>query len=390
LEVDAVRRILPALAAVLACAACTVPIFDPSASLAARTLDRIPVYRATSPLDVPRDSSDDPRFDLREETLSFLPERITGGVDMTRGFVFKTGDTRSEVWYEWFAGSRVNWLQGNWSFSAGETMPSRVPVSLKDGSYLGFIQFDGEAWVDRMWADIATPALTFSPNEKTIWLPAIIRADVPALTAEPHIVGMSVNALMDTAQDRITALVRVGTQYTEVTAVFDCNGAGSWSSVMGENYPLNTFLGMPGHLNYCHDFKTAFATLGCSFAQSYDSRTEEWTTWAWWSATPDRVQLTAVTHRIDAVLSADAGAADSSYLFSTEDQIGRVYRYDGTGAGEQVAEFALGTLRFIGEANIDGVWRMLFSRCVVDFPAEQLRFELRAIDTADLLTTFGP
>ena len=62
----------------------------------------------------------------------------------------------------------------------------------------------------------------------------------------------------------------------------------------------------------------------------------------------------ALDHRIDAVLSQDAGPAPATYLLSTEDQVGRVYRYDGPGTEALAAEFPLGTLRFIGEINLAG------------------------------------
>ena len=90
---------------------------------------------------------------------------------------------------------------------------------------------------------------------------------------------------------------------------------------------------------------------------------------------------------LNAVLSLDAGPG-ASHLFSTEDQIGRVYRYTGTGAGELAAEFALGPLHFIGEAYIGTEWRMLFSCCVIDYTNEQFRFQIRAISTDQLLAAF--
>jgi hypothetical protein len=133
------------------------------------------------------------------------------------------------------------------------------------------------------------------------------------------------------------------------------------------------------HLRYFHDGMPNFR----SFAQSYDAGA--WTTWVWWNTVGGYARLDAITHRIDALISHVAG---DTLLFSTEDQIGRVYRYDGSTAA-LVAEFALGSLRFIGDAYLDGVWKMLFSRCLIDTQNERIKFEIRAIDTAELVATFG-
>jgi hypothetical protein len=376
--VDAVRRILPALAAALACAACTVPIFDPSMSWAAHTLDNIPVVIATDPLPLPLEDGK-PRFDLQRDRFAFMPERIPGGFDISKGFVIRTREDWNEIWYEWFSGS-VQWMQGP-TFPAGETMLSHVPVWLKTGPYLGTIVFDWEAWAERLLAN--PPSFTFNPGYHTYDVPGDILAHIAAIGPGPHIVGMSALAQSLPAQDRITALVRAGGGYTEAWALLDHNGPGVWTPVpwMGTNYPLDTFLGTPGHLNYHLD-----ADHVRSFAQSFDGK--KWTTWTWWSTTPDYAKLTGITHRIDAVLSMAAGPG-ASHLFSTEDQIGRVYRYDGTGTGELVAQFALGPLQFLGEAYIGPEWRMLFSCCVIDYQNDQFRFQIRAIDTDQLLARLG-
>jgi hypothetical protein len=124
-----------------------------------------------------------------------------------------------------------------------------------------------------------------------------------------------------------------------------------------------------------------------SFAQSYDGT--RWKTWVWWGIQPsENAALANVTHRIDAALNVSILPPPESYLFSAEEQVGRVYKFDGVSA-TLVAEFPLGPLRFIGEAYIDGVWRMLFSRCILDTGQNRIRFEIRALATVDLLTTFG-
>jgi hypothetical protein len=185
----------------------------------------------------------------------------------------------------------------------------------------------------------------------------------------------------------VAALVRRDGLYREVWTDLSAGGIGMWNSTWAVvNYPLNVIFGDPWRLNYFRDFDK-----NRGFAQSYDG--DSWTTWVWWSAVPDYAKLTGITHRIDAVLSPDAGSG-ASYLFSTEGGFGRVYQYDGTGTGGLAAQFALGTLRFIGEAYVFGSWQMIFSRCVIDEASTDttpgtFHFEIRAIATEDLLETFG-
>ena len=148
----------------------------------------------------------------------------------------------------------------------------------------------------------------------------------------------------------------------------------------GANYALPFLPSNPRHLVYARDYPNVR-----SFAQAWDG--DSWTTWAWW-APPTNEQLANVTHRIDAVLSEDNLAPmPKSYLFSSEDQIGRVYRYQPLVENTLVAEFPLGALRFIGWACIDGNWRLLFSRTIV--AGNRFQFEIRAIGRDELLATFG-
>ena len=383
------RRFVLTLAVILACSACAVPIFDPSMSLAARTLEKIPVEWQTSPLAPPVGGDGKSRFDIGLDTLSFWPERVPGSFDLSRGFVFRTypRDDKTEVWYAWDNAGTIEWLQGPWQYNPAETFPSRLPVWLKNGPFLGVIEFDSEAWADRLWADTGTPQFIFNPPQHSFYLPDDINMDVaPPIGGTPHIVGMSVNARNTPAQDRIAALVRRDDLYREVWTDISAGGIGMWQSMWAvPNYPLD-FLGNQWHLIYFRDFDK-----NRGFAQSYDG--DSWATWVWWSPLPEYKKLTGITHRIDAILSPDAGPG-ASHLFSTEDGFGRVYRYDGTGTGELVAQFGLGTLRFIGEAYVTGSWQMLFCRCVVDEYSSDIspgrfHFEIRAIATEDLVATFG-
>ncbi len=364
------RRAFLALAAALVCAACTAPIFDPTMSLAGRTIERIPRYAATSVLEAPDD------FDLRADSFTFLPERVPGGFDTTKGFVIQVRDgSRGMIWYTWMNGDTASWISTDWEYSMDDAMPSQWPVWLKLGPYLGVIQLQTYAYANRLYADTASSIYWDSTYDAT----SDIQLDL-VLLSTPHVAGMSVSGEPSDTEDRISALAWIsGTQYSEATTTVNEVGVGTWASVMGTNNYDLSFLGTPWLLRYFRDF-----TYSRSFAQSYNGST--WTTWVWWSTTPDYAKLTTVTHRIDAVLSADAGSG-ASYLFSAEDQMGRIYRYDGSGTGELVAEFPLGSLRFIGEAYVDGAWRLLFSRCLIQ--SGSLQLEIRAIPTVDLVATFA-
>lgn len=378
------RRILPALGAVLACAACTVPIFDPSMSLAALTLDEIGVHDSTGTLDVPLNEKGEPRFDLLNDAFTFLPERSGGTLTMGKGFVIRTRDrSYNEVLYIWNDGT-TQWTGGDWGHSGDSPMPSRWTTSLKDGPVLGAVSLDspeGEVF-------LLTPNTTdhYISWSSTALANMYLYPDL-GLASTPEVVGISVNADVNASLDRFLVLMREGSSFSEGKASLNSSGfVGTFTPAFaGQKEYALPFLGTPRLLRYFHDEPNVR-----SFAQSYDSLVDAWTTWAWWSTVPAYAKLTEVTRRIDAVLSADAGAAGSSFLFSTEDQVGRVYEFD-TLTTRLVAEFPLGTLRFIGECyGIDGVWRMLFSRCVVDTSRKQLTFEIRAIETADLVAAFPP
>jgi hypothetical protein len=374
LEVDEVRRLLPALLAALGCAACTAPIFDPVASLAGDTIRHLSVYLATDMLPMPNDYD----FNVRRDTFTFLPERNGGVLTPDRGFVIRAREGKSEIWYEWKDGG-VQWLNANWTYSADEPMLPRWPVSLKDGSYLMVFSLDspeGQAYT-----------LTVDTGGKVITQPStnlanFIQSDLD-LASTPQVVGVSVNPEDSLIRDRLRVLVREGGSFSEARADVNAAGIGTYTATpFGKEYPL-PFLGEPWRLRY---FRDMFNLR--SFAQSYDSETDTWTTWVWWgTGGTENASLTAVTRRIDALLSRDAGPATSTFLLSTEGEVGRVYEYDGT-TGKLVAEFPLGSLRFIGEAYLDGVWRMLFSRCMADSGAGEIQFEIRAIDSADLVDAF--
>ncbi len=116
LEVDAVRRILPALAAALACAACTSPIFEPDiAGLQdiIRTYEAIPAIGAVLPGSVPDTNKDgNLDFDIREDRFTFMPHRSANLLDFTKGFMVRTRpyEQENEVYYRWNDGGNVSWM----------------------------------------------------------------------------------------------------------------------------------------------------------------------------------------------------------------------------------------------------------------------------------------
>jgi hypothetical protein len=367
-----VRRLVPALLAAIACAGCTPPIFDPSASLAAKTLEQIPPILDTGYLDnLPED------FNFRDDTYTFMPERAVSTLTDDRGFVIRTRNGRwNQICYVWDSGG-PQWIRAGWEYSTDDPMLPQWVVSLKDGPYLGVVSLDSAA--GRAAVFFANGS---SITESTSTDIAPVVDTGLGLTNTPQVVGVSVNG-NTAAWDGFRVLVRYGNLFSEGVVGVDWSGFSLpfAATFAPPEYDLSTFLGTPWHLRYFHD---AWNTR--SFAQSYDSRKETWKTWVWSDNSGAGNGLSGITHRLDAVLTHVAG---NSFLFSAEDQIGRVYEYDGTAAA-LVAEFPLGSLRFIGDAYVYGDWRMLFSRCLLDTSKRMLRFQVRSILTDDLVTTFPP
>jgi hypothetical protein len=394
--VDAVRKLVPAIVAVLACAACAVPVFDPAMSASVATFRASHAIGTSYPTIGPDTNTDgEPDFDLKEDTLVFMPQRWDGIIDRFNGFVIRRPkwDNWNQVWYQWWDGSKVRWMDTPASFQEEEGLRWRWPVSMKGGSYLGAIIFDWSDLntnVERLSADTLTPDCTWNPPLGTYDPGADLRSEL-GLGSEPVIVGLSMNPLSG-ANDRIHALVRVNDQFSEAWADISALTADPDFSVSIS--PISyfiPFLTTPRHLNYARDDSTAAR----SFVQWQVK--DAWHTGAWKGSTVqpaiDFDEPSAIDHRIDAVLTTEPiwGWPFGSYLLSTEKQIGRIYHYNGPGTGSQVAEFGLGTLNFIGQVFLGTEWQLVFTRTLVDrttSPA-RVRFEIRGIYTKDLLAEFG-
>ena len=312
------RRLLPALLAALACVACTSPIFDPDVGAAVGTYRNIPAIGVTAPADVPDlDKNGEPDFDVNNDGLTFLPQLMFNTLDFTRGFVIRLRryDRKNEIWYRWDVGSTVSWMKSPIEYQEDEGVPWVWPVTLKNNSSLGAIVFyggDSETYVERLWADTASRQCSFSPAPHWYDLGDTITSQI-GLGATPVVVGVSLNAQAMPGQDRLHALVRDGTLFSEAETLIADSGFSLFAPTMGTNYSL-PFLGTLRHLVYFRDSVNLR-----SFAQWVDG--DHWRTWAWWGNSPSaNAQLTAITHRIDAVLSPDAGPIPGTYLFSAEKQ----------------------------------------------------------------------
>jgi hypothetical protein len=394
--VDAVRRLVPVIAAALACAACAVPVFDPAVSASVATIRASHVVGTSdSTIGPDMDSNGKPDWDLERDAITFMPERWAGSITPEKGFVIRNRewDNWNEIWYQWWDGSTVKWMGSPAGYNEEEGLRWRWPVTPKNGSSLGAIIFDGgdfETYIDRLHADTGLETCTWEPVYHSYNLAADIKADIGLIIVPtPIVVGMSVNALDLPGQDRLHVLVRENSSYSEAEVLFNDLGImGSFTdSISPHAYPL-PFLATPRHVNYARDTGRTR-----SFAQWLEDNA--WRTWAWKGSGVqppiDIDEAVGIDHRIDAVLTPDAGWDFGSYLLSTEKQIARIYYYNGPGTESQVAEFGLGTLRFIGEMYLNGEWQLLFSRALINDQSEtpSMRFEIRGIYTRDLLNAFG-
>mgnify|MGYP001144211013 CR=1 FL=1 len=126
------RRFIPMLAAALACAACAVPVFDPSMSAAVAAFRNSHVIGASYPTTGPdTDTDGKPDFDLERDTLVFMPQRWDGVVDPINGFVVRRRewDNWNEIWYQWWDGIKVKWMGSPAGYNEEEGLRWRWPVS---------------------------------------------------------------------------------------------------------------------------------------------------------------------------------------------------------------------------------------------------------------------
>lgn len=385
------RKLAPALVAALACAACSVPVFDPGAITAIRTIKASHVLGVTAPAQEPKQ---DESYDLARDSFVFLPQRVGGALLRTSGGLLPRGyvicrheyDSRNRIWYQWFDNVSVSWIETPAEYHADDGVPWAWPVMLKDGPYLGAVIFeDTRTRLELLWADTIAEKCDWYPWWGAYNLESDLNLDL-SLGFTPIVVGLAVKSLdLPAQQDRLHVLLRNnGPLYTEAEALIDSASDPAFTETFGaRNYPLDFLPPLPRHLGYLHDSQN-----GRSFAQWMDW--DGWRTWTWWGTIAgERAQLAGVTHRIDAVLTTlpEWGWDPGSYLFSSEKQVGRLYRWNGVDTEALVAEFPLGSLAFIGEMYLDGEWQLVFSRKVLS--GDSMYFEVRGISTKDLISTFG-
>jgi hypothetical protein len=393
--VDAVRRLVPALAAALACTACTSPIFEPDV---AGLQDIIRTYEVIRPVgttlaggvpDTDRDGNLD--FDVHEDRFVFLPHKDANRLNFTKGFMIRERiyDNENEIYFRWDDAGTVKWMRTPAGYHDDDGVPWMWPVTLKNNTSLAAVVFQGDedqTYLERILADPSSGQCSFSPPPHWYVLGEAIKP-VLGLIDPPTVVGISVNADPLPGQDYLYALVREGGNWWEVNAqLADTGLMGAMNNNPPGNYPL-PFLGTPRHIAYFRDQLNQR-----SFAQwrDWDGR---WITWVWHGppSPPDEIEeLPDIGHPIVAVVSHLLGP---TLLLSVEEQVARIYEYAGFGSPPVLAaEFPLGQLRFIGEmrTTFDEVtwgWWLLFSRTTLS--GDQVGFEVRGILTDDALDTFG-
>jgi hypothetical protein len=109
--------------------------------------------------------------------------------------------------------------------------------------------------------------------------------------------------------------------------------------------------GPPPQALYYYDPAT---TMG--FVNWFDTPSSSWVCWKWYESPPGTAvisQVNGINHRIDALLT-------TGELFSSEGEVGRVYDQN----GNQLSQFSLTDLSFVGEVYVGGVALMLFSQAL--------------------------
>ncbi len=312
----------------------------------------------------------------------FFPEKGTPtGVDTKRGFIQVSNQWGAALWFAWQdATGKYNYIQ-----AGGENVPNNPyypPFQLvpyKSGDFIAYLRL----------------AITGNPNGDDVFdfYSTNFTSNPPAISRVPNFVstvtgfagagdrclGMSIYPSKDAA-DQIYWLVRE-----------KASGLTFEAHQTIQSTPPSTFVGirdlvngMGFNLNSCLPDETVER---CFYYHDPDpSRTHYgyvsyysggWQTWRFLIPNAaETTRITAIDKRVDALLT-------TGRLFSTQDQIGRVY--DPTGTGREITHFDLGNLVFLYEAydnSTPPVARVYFSQTLIS--NEEMAFKVYSIPTSEL------
>ncbi len=356
---------LPVLA--LAIASCRPP-YDGDLSYTAALAGKMRLEATVGPVASSHEISDSPDG-------VFLPLKTGTGVDAESGFVSFTNSFGSSLWYtELNADGEYLAIKNRWQNSSYNSDP-HYPVfdfkTLKAGPYIAIMSCKTDDPFNNAFDIYGADTATMQINQNL--LPRAT-ASLINTTASPRILSAQIYPDTSTTRDRVFSLIweTASSGYREMESFVygpstlnlpftDINGTAAYNL---------TFL--PSGITRCLYYRDPAAAV--SYASFYSNGA--WQCWRWiYNAAdppnPFQTRLTGVTKRIDALLT-------TGELFSTQDDVGRVYDSE----GNLRADFHLGGLKFAFEAYIAGVAHVFFSQMYVI--EEQIYFNVYSIKTTKL------
>lgn len=389
------KKLAPVLAIALFCMGCDAP-FDLSYSQAAALTSKMTLRQTLAPVN----GIDGDQLDM---DIGFLPDKTAAapGVDFQNGFLVLRGTYRTVLRYLRFDSAAGSYQVFGWagqdfvnpdpSYLHFLVEPLKFPTLTQ--SPVGIVRLDPlypeNSEVQILNADFPTKSFMTGTwvNLKDGFLNSNVIIPVGPLY-DANVLGYSIYPT-DSAQasDSSYWLVRMNSgidagKLREVSMDVAATGftTKSDTKVGSVAFDVPELAGV----KRCHYFHDPDPIRGPtpddrkSYASWFDAASGGWKCVRWKGAGfADSTALPFVTHRIDALLT-------TGRLFSTEAGIGRVY----DAGGVEIASFALGALRFIGERYIDGTPLALFSlkRIVREKESGFLAMDVYSIPAAGLET----
>jgi hypothetical protein len=295
--------------------------------------------------------------------FAFFPEKdSSGGITLQAGFVSWISQSTMQQIAFVAGGQVVGSPQNLGLITADPPMPGYIIQSVKSAHNNFVFSYDPATVSHFKWAQMTgnPSANTYTPPT---WndLNSLINTYFGIGLADCHIRDVSFSPNPNTGYDTAYVLVKDITNANQLLQTFleaqfqiSQNGLLVGTQLRGAEVGLNSLLpsdqapfGPPYYTLYYYDPGTTYG-----FAEWYYTPSSSWICWKWTGIVAPS-QVTGITHRIDALLT-------TGELFSSEGEVGRVYDQN----GNQLSQFSLTDLSFVGEVYVGGVALMLFSQAL--------------------------
>ncbi len=349
------RRLYVLAPIILLLLSCSLPPFNVNLSQSAVTASKLAFVGQVGPIKSLSSS--------QNTNFAFYPEKnASGGITLQAGFVTWISQSAMQQMAFVVGSEIVGSTQNLGLTTADPPMPGYSIQSVKNAHNNFVFSYDPTYVSHFKWAQMTgNPSTnTYTPPTWTD-LNSLINTYFGIALADCLIRDVSISPNPNTGYDTAYVLVKDITNPNQALQTFleaqfqiSQNGLLVGTQLRGAEVGLNSLLpsdqapfGPPYYTLYYYDPGTTYG-----FAEWYDTPSLSWICWKWTGVVaPSRVA--GITHRIDALLT-------TGELFSSEGEVGRVYDQN----GNQLSQFSLTDLSFVGEVYVGGVALMLFSQAL--------------------------